>query len=190
MNPGSALSAAWIVWLVSWLAAAGWSNPTVSRPGRHREIPYRVTVMIGTVLLFGWFPAYRSSQQLLWQTGNTLGWLMFATAVAGLLFTWWARITLGKLWSGDVTRKESHEVVDRGPYALVRHPIYTGIILASFATAVMAGTVTAFVGAAIMTFSWYIKARLEESFLRDQLGRENYDTYARRVPMLFPFLGK
>src|SRR5262249_43552890 len=121
-------------------------------------------------------------------TGNTLGWMLVAIALAGFLFTWWARIVLGKLWSGDVTRKEAHRIVDRGPYALVRHPIYTGIILASFATAAMRGTVSSFAGAARMTVSWYIKARLEESFLREQLGSEDYDAYARRVPMLVPFV--
>ncbi len=178
---------AWILWVASWLAAAGWSNPTVSRPDRKREILYRLSVIVGTIFLFGWFPLNRSSQGILWQTGNAVGWLMAGAAVVGLLFTWWARIVLGKLWSGDVTRKQDHHIVDRGPYAVVRHPIYTGIILASIATAVMRGTTLAFAGVAITTVSWYIKARLEESFLREQLGRENYDTYARRVPMLIPF---
>jgi len=187
MSPESVLGWVWILWFASWLAAAGWSNPTVSRPERRREFVYRLTVMIGIILLFGWFPPVRSSQGILWQTENAVGWLMTAIATLGLLFTWWARITLGKLWSGNVTRKQDHHVVDRGPYAMVRHPIYSGIILASIATAVMRGTALAFVGMAITTVSWYIKARLEENFLREQLGIENYDAYARRVPMLIPF---
>jgi protein-S-isoprenylcysteine O-methyltransferase Ste14 len=188
MNPVTAMGLAWILWVASWLAAAGWSNPTVARPERKKELLYRVAVIVGTILLFGWFPSNRDAQRILWQTKITLSWGLVALAVTGLVFTWWARIVLGKLWSGDVTRKENHHIVDRGPYALVRHPIYTGIILASFATAVMRGTVLSFAGAAIMTLSWYIKARLEESFLREQLGAENYERYARRVPMLVPFV--
>jgi len=186
MSPDSVLGLCWILWVASWLAAAGWSGPTVSRPPRQKEFPYRITVIAGTILLFGWFPNSRSAQGILWQTGNTLSWLMVGVAMSGLLFTWWARITLGKLWSGEVTRKENHRVVDRGPYALVRHPIYTGIIFASFATAILRGAVLSFVGFATMTLSWYIKARLEESFLREELGSGDYDAYARRVPMLIP----
>jgi protein-S-isoprenylcysteine O-methyltransferase Ste14 len=187
MTPESVLGLAWILWFASWLAAAGWSNPTVSRPDRKREIRYRLSVIVGIVLLFGWVPSNRSSQGILWQTANGAGWMMVGVAAVGLSFTWWARIVLGKLWSGDVTRKQDHHVVDRGPYAVVRHPIYSGIILASLATAVMRGTALAFAGVALTTVSWYIKARLEESFLREQLGSESYDTYARRVPMLIPF---
>src|SRR5438445_12979167 len=48
---------------------------------------------------------------------------------------WWARIHLGRLWSSNVTRKKNHHVVDSGPYGIVRHPIYTGVIVASIATA-------------------------------------------------------
>jgi protein-S-isoprenylcysteine O-methyltransferase Ste14 len=78
-------------------------------------------------------------------------------------------------------------VVDTGPYAIVRHPIYTGIIIASAATAVLRGTALAWLGACVMTIGWVIKARMEERFLREQLGAAAYDDYARRVPMLSPF---
>lgn len=78
-------------------------------------------------------------------------------------------------------------MVDTGPYRLVRHPIYTGIILACFATAVEKTTPLAFAGAAIMSLGWYMKARLEERFLREELGAAPYDAYAARVPMLIPF---
>jgi protein-S-isoprenylcysteine O-methyltransferase Ste14 len=87
-----------------------------------------------------------------------------------------------------VTKKEGHHVVDTGPYRLVRHPIYTGIILSSFATAFEKGTSIAVAGAATMALGWYLKARLEERFLREQLGAEAYGAYAARVPMLLPFV--
>ena len=115
---------------------------------------------------------------------------MAAFVLAGLLFTWWARIHLGRLWSSSVTRKADHHVVDTGPYRIVRHPIYTGIILASLATAAMRGTALAWLGACVMTTGWVIKARLEEEFLREQLGAETYAKYARRVPMLVPLPGR
>jgi protein-S-isoprenylcysteine O-methyltransferase Ste14 len=72
----------------------------------------------------------------------------------------------------------------------VRHPIYTGIILASVATAAMRGTALAWLGFCVMTAGWVIKARLEEAFLREQLGADAYGEYARRVPMLVPRPGR
>jgi len=79
-------------------------------------------------------------------------------------------------------------VIDTGPYGLVRHPIYSGITLASIATAALRGTASAWLGAAVMTLGWYVKARMEEGFLREELGEDAYDAYARRVPMLIPRL--
>ena len=78
-------------------------------------------------------------------------------------------------------------MIDTGPYAIVRHPIYTGLIAAIFATALVKGTLSGIAGALVMTFAFWIKARLEERFLREQLGPEDYNSYRRRVPMLVPF---
>jgi len=184
----SAIWTAWIVWFVSWWMAALWSNPSVKQPSVARELPYRLIVIVGIVLLAGLYPHRFYSEFILWRTGATLGWALVALAVAGFLFMWWARVYLGKLWSAGVRIKADHRIVDTGPYGLVRHPIYTGIIVAGFATAVLRGTAAGILGAILMTVSWTIKAREEEKFLREELGAENYDTYARRVPMLVPFL--
>ena len=125
---------------------------------------------------------------MLWHAGPALAWTLAGLALAGFAFTWWARVHIGRLWSSSVTRKADHHIVDTGPYGLVRHPIYTGITLAGFATAAEQGTLVAFAGAAVMMLGWYVKARLEERFLREQLGSQAYDAYARRVPMLVPFV--
>jgi protein-S-isoprenylcysteine O-methyltransferase Ste14 len=188
MNPVSMIGYVWIAWFVSWGLAAGWSKPSVKQPAAGREVPYRIVVIVGILLLAGLYPHRFSSEIMLWRTGVALGWAMVILAVVGFLFMWWARIYLGKLWSSGVRIKADHRVVDTGPYRLVRHPIYTGVIVSGFATAVLRGTAAGFLGAALMTVSWYIKARMEEGFLREQLGAADYDAYARRVPMLVPFL--
>jgi protein-S-isoprenylcysteine O-methyltransferase Ste14 len=103
------------------------------------------------------------------------------------LFAWWARLHLGTLWSGDVTRKADHLIVDTGPYRLVRHPIYTGIILALLATAAAQGTPSSFAGVVLMIAGITMKARLEEKLLCEEFDREVYDIYARHVPMRVPF---
>jgi protein-S-isoprenylcysteine O-methyltransferase Ste14 len=110
-----------------------------------------------------------------------------AFTALGFLFCWWARLHLGRLWSPNVARKAVHRVIDSGPYGIVRHPIYSGIILAGFATAFTRGTAAAALGAALLALSWYLKARLEEQFLRAELGPA-YDAYAARTPMLMPFI--
>ena len=106
---------------------------------------------------------------------------MVALCLIGFAFAWWARIHLGQLWSAFVTRKADHHIVDTGPYGIVRHPIYTGIILA----AIVEGTVYA--STILIVLGFWVKARLEEGFLREQLGTEVYDAYRRRVPILVPF---
>jgi protein-S-isoprenylcysteine O-methyltransferase Ste14 len=110
-----------------------------------------------------------------------------AFEAAGFGLCWWARLHLGKLWSSNVTRKEGHRVVDTGPYGLVRHPIYTGILTALWATAAAKGTILGLVGAAVLTGGMWMKARLEESWLTKELGEEAYGAYRKRVPMLVPF---
>ena len=177
----------WAFWVVSWFAAAVWTSRTVKRPFFGSEIVYRLVTVIGALMLFGSFRAARGLPHL-WPHNEMLDWAMAALTATGIAFTWWARIHLGRLWSGNVTKKTGHHVVDTGPYRIVRHPIYTGIILASYATAVASGTLVAFVGATVMLLGWYIKARLEERFLRLELDAQAYDAYAARVPMLIPFV--
>jgi protein-S-isoprenylcysteine O-methyltransferase Ste14 len=176
----------WIAWALSWYAAAFWSSPAAKRVGLRREIGYRVVLIVGGVLLA--VPAHRYEGALrLWHVHYVGAWVCVAAEVAGFAFCWWARLHLGKLWSGQVTRKADHRIVDTGPYGIVRHPIYTGILLAVLATMAAKGTVLAIGGAIALTIGLWMKARLEEEWLRGELGADAYDAYRRRVPMLVPF---
>ena len=188
MTPEVVNVSVWIAWWVSWLAAAFWRDRAAKQPPRRSQIGYRLFTMAGVVLLFG---ATRDAGVLeipLWYSPVAIQWAMIPVTGGGLAFTWWARIHLGRLWSSNVGRKADHRVVDTGPYAIVRHPIYTGIMIATIATAALRGTLAAWMGVALLTVAWYVKARLEERFLREELGPETYDAYARRVPMLVPFI--
>jgi protein-S-isoprenylcysteine O-methyltransferase Ste14 len=190
VTPETAMRTIWFGWWISWLAAAAWSDRAVKRPATRHQSVYRLLAASGAVLLFGIYQHDHPAEMILWRSPVVLAWAMVAVAFVGLLFTWWARIHLGRLWSSSVSRKADHHVVDTGPYGIVRHPIYTGIILASVATAAMRGTALAWLGACLMTTGWVLKARLEEEFLREQLGAEAYGEYARRVPMLAPLVGR
>lgn len=187
----------WAIWSASWLIAARWTNRTVGRPGARREAGYQLLTFAGFGLLFGdgWprpaphgiaiVPAFHLPA--LWHSPAAFGWAMAGVALAGMALAWWARLSLGRLWSAAVTRKDGHKVVDTGPYAIVRHPIYTGLLMGSFALAFSKGTPLALVGLALLLIAFRIKARLEERFLAEELGHDAYAAYRARVPMLLPF---
>ena len=198
MWPQTAIYLHWDIWAVTWIAASLWANRTVKRPGFGREWYYRIIALAGFVLLLGaavrlhdghfsFAPLPGPLGKQLWMAPLAVNWTMVGVAALGFLFAWWARVHLGRLWSGRITRKEGHRVVDSGPYAIVRHPIYTGILTAAVATTVVLGSVHAVLGTLLLILGYWIKARIEENFLREELGPQDYDAYRRRVPMLVPF---
>ncbi len=191
MTPQNTIYALWAAWLASWTVAMLWSNRTEKRVGIGAELLFRALLAAGWIMLFAFplSPHYFAQMQL-WDFGDALNWILVAPTAAGLLFTWWARIHLGRLWSDWVVKKAGHHVVDTGPYRLVRHPIYLGLIVAAFATAIEKGTSFALLGAAISTFAFYTKALREERFLRAELGENAYDAYARKTAMLVPLVAK
>lgn len=176
----------WIVWLASWLLAALWARRTEKRVISFGTVSYRIVILAGVVLLTPW-AARRLGAIPLWRVGFAGAYALAGLTLAGLLLTWWARIYLGPLWSGSITRKEGHRVVDTGPYAFVRHPIYTGLIAALAASALAQATWTALLGAGLIACGLWLKARIEERFLTAELGADAYGAYRRRVPMLLPF---
>ncbi len=144
--------------------------------------------IIGALVFFIPAHGYRGPLRL-WHLTLGQAWICVGLVGLGFAFTWWARVHLGKLWSGQITKKADHRVVESGPYGLVRHPIYTGLLLATYATMVAKGTVLGVAGGALITLGLWMKARLEERFLRQELGAAAYDDYSRRVAMLVPFIG-
>jgi len=187
IRPRVLFAAFWLAWLVSWIAAAFWASRAEKRAFSWGTVFYQITVLAGAALLTPW-AARRLHMQMLWHVGYAGGTLLAFLTLAGLSFTWWARIHLGRLWSGSITRKEGHRVIDTGPYALVRHPIYTGLIFALFATAIAQATISGLAGAALIAFGLWVKARIEERFLTTELGADAYGAHRRRVPMLIPGL--
>lgn len=191
-SPYHLIAVAWMVWAVSWMLAAVWTRRAAARASFADEAPYRIITALGALMLFGVFDdKLRAIVPIapLWDASVPLAWAMFVLVVAGFAFAWWARVHLGVLWSGTITRKEDHRIVDTGPYGLVRHPIYTGLILSAFATAVVRGEVFALAGALLFALGCWIKAGTEERFLAEGLGVEAYAGYRARVPMLIPFIG-
>jgi protein-S-isoprenylcysteine O-methyltransferase Ste14 len=188
LSPSEIIPFVWGAWLVSWLAAAAWSSPIERRAQSESEAGWRLLTAVGALLMFGVHPRWFTFDISVLHPGVTTSWALLAISLGGFAFTWWARIALGRLWSSGVTRKVNHSIVMRGPYRIVRHPVYCGIIIAALATAAMRGMALAYFGALLIVFGLFLKARVEEDFLKSELGPEQYGAYARRVPMLVPFL--
>jgi protein-S-isoprenylcysteine O-methyltransferase Ste14 len=185
MNPGAAIAAAWLVWLVTWVLAAGWSARTASHHDLGAESPSRVLTLAAVVMILASY--WPMGQATLWRASPEISWTMFCLVLLGLGFTWAARLHLGPLWSSTSAPTEDHRIVDTGPYGIVRHPVYAGLLLAALATAIESGRVEAVAGALTLVAAVSLRAKLEERFLRRDLGEDAYASYRRRVPMLIPF---
>jgi protein-S-isoprenylcysteine O-methyltransferase Ste14 len=185
LDPAGVIVAAWLIWLVTWILAAGWSARTASHHDLGAESPSRVLTLAAIVMILASY--WPLAWGVLWRTPPTIAWAMAAFVLAGLLFTWAARLHLGPLWSSTSAPTEDHRIVDTGPYGIVRHPVYAGLLLAAVATAVERGRLEAAAGAIVLIAGVSLRAKLEERFLRRDLGDEAYASYRRRVPMLIPF---
>ena len=186
LRPGIVIITLWAVFWISWLAAAGWSAKSERRVGIKGELGYRLVLIAGALALLPRARGYHGPMRL-WQVTLDEAWVCTALLALGLAFSWWARIHLGALWSGWITRKADHRVIDTGPYGIVRHPIYSGLLLAVYATAAAKGTILGVAGALLVTAGLWMKARLEERWLAQELHPGAYADYRRRVPMLIPF---
>ena len=185
--PTKLLALIWLAWIVSWVAASFWSGRTKAHVPTWDSWVYRLPILAGAILLMP-LTARILGQEPLYHPSNLITYALAVVTLIGISFTWWARIHLGRFWSNAITHKEDHRVVDTGPYGLVRHPIYTGLILAILATGVAVATWSALIGALLISFGEWQKARMEEGFLAVELGPEAYGPYRSRVPMIVPFL--
>jgi len=105
--------------------------------------------------------------------------------LGGLIFAVWARIALGANWSGTVTIKSGHNLIRRGPYRRIRHPIYTGLLISLVGTVMLQGELRAFLGFALVLFALYRKAKREERFLAEEFG-EGFAEHAKHTGMFLP----
>lgn len=176
----------WALWAISWVVAARFASPAVARPASRDVSLYRIASGLGAALIASQIlDALRGPA--LWRVSPGIAAVLALLTLPGFALAWWARLHLGRLWSAAVTRKPGHRVVDTGPYAWVRHPIYTGLLEAALVSAVAGGTAVSAAGFAVLLFGMWVKARLEERFLMGELGADAYGSYQTRVPMLLPW---
>jgi protein-S-isoprenylcysteine O-methyltransferase Ste14 len=175
----------WLAWAIYWLAMAFGAKRTVERGD---FFGYRLVALMVFAALFGALRLLGGSpHSRLWQTGLALGIATDAIVLAGAAFSIWARVTLGRNWSAEVSFKEGHELIESGPYALVRHPIYTGVLAMALGTALNYGRVIGLILFCALCGAFWWKARAEERIVASHFP-EAYADYRARVPAIVPFL--
>jgi len=184
---GNIISISWGVFLVVWLLAAIFTKHTVYRQNRIERLSYMIPIVIGCWLLFRGtrLPAPLNTRVV--PQAGAVGMGAAILCLCGLAFCLWARAVLGRNWSGTVTLKENHELIVRGPYRFVRHPIYTGLVAMAVATAVQQGSLGGIIGTILIAFSFWIKSGHEEAVMLRQFPAQ-YPAYRARVKRIIPFL--
>jgi|SRR5215472_1194549 len=184
-SPRQWIDALWLFFGAYWLASALKRKKTKQRETILQRLGYTLPLALGFYLLYQPHTLYGWLMDRFLPVGPVGAWLGVALTAGGIAVAFWARWHLGTNWSGVVTLKEGHELIRTGPYRTMRHPIYTGILLALLGTAITFGEVRALLAVAIAWFSFYVKARREELFLSQEFG-PGFAEHKQRTGMFLP----
>jgi len=177
----------WSAWAIYWIVSARNAKRTVRRESFASRVSHVLPLVIGIVLVaLPYVPSPLFDTRILPRTLTTY-WIGVILVFLGLVFAVWARRHIGSNWSGTVTVKENHALVRTGPYAWVRHPIYTGLLAAILGTGIARGELRGVWALALCTAAFVSKLRTEERWMREVFGDE-YERYRAAVPALIPLL--
>jgi protein-S-isoprenylcysteine O-methyltransferase Ste14 len=180
---GFSWAAMFLVWVVT-----GFNLKDTARS--RAEGSSRIAVYIvwaGWWLLFAHGFRLNPLSRRVFEPSMSMAYVGLAITEVGLAFAILARIYIGKNWSPLIQVKEGHELIQRGPYAVVRHPIYSGLMLATLGTAIAYGEFSGFIGFVMVVLAWGYKSRLEEEAMEEQFGPQ-YEKYRSHVKALIPFV--
>jgi protein-S-isoprenylcysteine O-methyltransferase Ste14 len=179
----------WVAWVTYWWALSRSVKVNVRRESAYSRRSYVVALLLAVVLLAvpGLPLPFLNSRFLPVQTWPLWSGIGAGLVVIGLLFTVWAREHLGRNWSDVVTIKVDHELVTSGPYRVVRHPIYTGLLVAFVGSAIARGEWRGILAVALGFWAFWRKSRVEERLMREQFGTA-YEEYSQHVAGIIPFV--
>ena len=177
----------WLLLCAVWLGSAPFAKRTIHKQSLESRIEQSALFAVGLYLLFGspstpdWF------NQPVFRVTVPIALAGLGITVCGVALSIWARLTLGENWSASATVKQDHTLIVRGPYQAVRHPIYTGLLVALLGSALQRGLLRSFLAVIICAVSLWMKVAVEEDFMVRRFGQE-YLRYRREVSALVPFL--
>jgi protein-S-isoprenylcysteine O-methyltransferase Ste14 len=180
----------WYETTTMWMVFSIYFAISVHRLAVKRKVSVPVASLERCGLLLGMLLVFFPKTHLSFLAGRFSNSRVVATVglcvvVAGLAFATWARDVLGRNWSAGAVIQVHHELVTAGPYAYVRHPLYTGLIVALAGTALVSGEYGALLGWVLLTSVFRMKARREERLLEGEFG-SGYAAYCRRTGRLLP----
>jgi protein-S-isoprenylcysteine O-methyltransferase Ste14 len=173
----------WAVFVIYWGVTALNVKRTVERRADWLRVAIAIVVALGVALLRS--PHGRLIDPFVLPRSLPVRVVADLLAIAGVAILVWARTILGRNWSSAVTLKENHELIQRGPYAYVRHPIYSGLLLLSLATAVHYATLGGFVLLVLASIGFAFKMRQEELLMTEHFP-DRYPAYRARVKAIVP----
>jgi protein-S-isoprenylcysteine O-methyltransferase Ste14 len=185
VTPSQVLCAFWLLFALYWAVAAFGVKKTAKRQNPAERMLYIVFMAAGFFLLYQENPNWGPLNHRFIPDKLSIAWLGAALCAAGVLFAIWARHTIGKDWSAEVQINEGHQLIRSGPYARIRHPIYTGLILATFGTALLIGEYRGLLAVLMFLVGFTRKARKEESFLAAEFGAA-FAEHRRRTGFFLP----
>jgi protein-S-isoprenylcysteine O-methyltransferase Ste14 len=177
----------WLLLAAVWLGSLPFVKRTIYRQSLESGWQQHALILIGAYLLFGSPPTPDWLSHPFLTVTAPLALSGFGMVLCGVGFSIWARLILGENWSGDPSIKHDHALILRGPYRVVRHPIYTGILVALVGSALQHGLLRSFLGVFLCGMSLWMKVAVEEQFMVHRFG-EQYLRYRRNVSALVPFL--
>jgi len=176
----------WLTFFVVWIVAAFWTKRTAERAGWGSR--WWIWLALAAFMLVRRRTVPFSSDQILWHAPPIVGVVADVITGVGLFIALWARMSLGTNWSGTVVFKERHELIERGPYRFVRHPIYTGVLLMMLGSVMLWSTVGAVIVFVVSAGGLSVKAWHEERWLTKHFP-EAYPRYRARVQAaIIPFI--
>lgn len=183
-----ALFLIWAVFLAWWWIPALWNRTPVKKAPSRLSFFTRIAAVPAAIVIAAVLIAapWLARVSLLPDTLPVIaaGFLIF---LSGLCFAIWARLHLGTNWSGRPAIRENHTLTRTGPYALVRHPIYTGILTGILGTAIATGALISFLCLVLIFVMFLLKIRTEEEILMEEFGEE-YTEYRRGTKALVPWV--
>ncbi len=176
-----------LLWVLYWRSSAQNTKATKQSESRGSRLAHLVPLLTGCLLaVLPSVPLPILSAEVLPES-SAIEWTGVWLVACGLGFSAWARHHLGRNWSGVVTLKEDHELIQTGPYRLVRHPIYMGVLLALVGSTLAHGELRGVLGVAMVAVAMVRKLRIEERFMQERFNNE-YDLYKRHTAALIPFV--
>ncbi|HET9940853.1 MAG TPA: isoprenylcysteine carboxylmethyltransferase family protein [Candidatus Eisenbacteria bacterium] len=179
--------ALWFLWGIYWAVAAIGRRRVARRQPVLERLGHLAVMGIGFALLYAADRRWAGLNRRFLPDSAIVQWIAVLLTILGLGLAVFARVYLGRNWSAEVVIREDHHLIRSGPYAHIRHPIYTGLLLAVLGAVLAIGEIRAIVGFVILLFAFTIKALREEEFLAQEFGEE-FERHRRHTGLFLPRL--